>query len=598
MHRRVDLPSGGYLLFDYAEAFTIIDVNTGRFVGKSRLEDTILANNLEAAREVVRQLRLRDIGGMIVIDFIDMSPQKNRDAVIGCLQEELKKDRSKVYLTSISPLGLVEMTRQNVTDGVREIMTAACPTCTGEGRVLSKETIAIENLRTLRRHASLSSQEAFLVELDPEIASLMVGAGGSRLAELERSTGKHFSLVGVDNVPIERCSVTREGAAAEILAEAIPVAIGQELELEIAEPHMFQAADAVAFLEGGYRIVVAGSGPYLGERHTVRIDHADRHEAIATLLSSKPVSEVEMLALIDRRTDIHEPERRLGERVDLEDRSRRRQRRPAAPAKKPGTGGGEGGANGDRNKPRVRGHGRRRRRRRGRRRDAHVAQPAPPAARQRVGHRGGRERRGRRHGRRRHRGSRHRSRARRRGRRRRRLRRPRYGAPERGRHSGGAEEATPRTTRRQAAPEARCRRRRCAGGEAGGDDQPAADGAEAPIAEVAPVVDAAPPVEATAEPADGVAPKPRRRRTKAEIAAAAEAAATEAPAPADAEPAAAAAVAPRRARRTKAEIAAAAEAPVAEPEPEPAPVPVLPDPEAKPKRRRGIIKRLISADDD
>ena len=179
MHRRVDLPSGGYLLFDYAEAFTIIDVNTGRFVGKSRLEDTILANNLEAAREVVRQLRLRDIGGMIVIDFIDMSPQKNRDAVIGCLQEELKKDRSKVYLTSISPLGLVEMTRQNVTDGVREIMTAACPTCTGEGRVLSKETIAIENLRTLRRHASLSSQEAFLVELDPEIASLMVGPGGS-----------------------------------------------------------------------------------------------------------------------------------------------------------------------------------------------------------------------------------------------------------------------------------------------------------------------------------------------------------------------------------------------------------------------------------
>ena len=354
MHRRVDLPSGGYLLFDYAEAFTVIDVNTGRFVGKSRLEDTILANNLEAAREVVRQLRLRDIGGMIVIDFIDMSPQKNRDAVIACLQEELKKDRSKVYLTSISPLGLVEMTRQNVTDGVREIMTAACPTCSGEGRVLSKETIAIENLRTLRRHASLSNQEAFLVELDPEIAALMVGQGGSRLAELERSTGKHFSLVGVDNVPIERCSVTREGSAAEILAEAIPIAIGQELELEIAEPHMFQAADAVAFIEGGYRIVVAGAGPYLGERHTVRIDHADRHEAIAALMTAKPVSEEEMLALIDRRTDIHEPERRLGERVDLEDRSRRRQRRPAAPAKKPAAGGGDAGANGgDRNKPRV-----------------------------------------------------------------------------------------------------------------------------------------------------------------------------------------------------------------------------------------------------
>ena len=284
MHRRVDLPSGGYLLFDYAEAFTIIDVNTGRFVGKSRLEDTILANNLEAAREVVRQLRLRDIGGMIVIDFIDMSPQKNRDAVIGCLQEELKKDRSKVYLTSISPLGLVEMTRQNVTDGVREIMTATCPVCSGEGRVLSKETIAIENLRTLRRHASLSSQEAFLVELDPEIAALMVGPGGSRLAELERSTGKHFSLVGVDGVPIERCSVTREGAAADILAESIPVAVGQELELEISEPHMFQAADAVAFLDGGYRIVVAGSGSVPGRaphraHRPRRPRRGDRHAA-------------------------------------------------------------------------------------------------------------------------------------------------------------------------------------------------------------------------------------------------------------------------------------------------------------------------------
>ena len=601
MHRRVDLPSGGYLLFDYAEAFTIIDVNTGRFVGKSRLEDTILANNLEAAREVVRQLRLRDIGGMIVIDFIDMSPQKNRDAVIGCLQEELKKDRSKVYLTSISPLGLVEMTRQNVTDGVREIMTAACPVCSGEGRVLSKETIAIENLRTLRRHASLSNQEAFLVELDPEIASLMVGPGGARLTELERSTGKHFSLVGVDNVPIERCSVTREGAAAEILAEAIPVAIGQELELEIFEPHMFQAADAVSFLDGGYRIVVAGSGPYLGERHTVRIEHADRHEAIATLLTAKPVSEEEMLALIDRRTDIHEPERRLGERVDLEDRSRRRQqRRPPAAAKKSDPGAGDGGSNdgGDRNKPRV------------------------AAAATADGAEGGdAETRSSRNRRRRRRGS---------------------GSgiaaadtgvadgtvdvdiedldidldaiAEAGAEAGadddsdGADDGAAGEDGAPAGAKKRRRGRRggkrhrkpgAAAGQTGGTDGvgDADGGADVSVAvaeqvapaEAAPVAD---PVE------DGAAPKPRRRRTRAEIAAAAEAPATEGAAPAEAEPTAAAA--PRRTRRTKAEIAAAAEAAVADPEPAPLPatIPVLPDPESKPKRRRGIIKRLISADDE
>src|SRR5439155_9003959 len=132
LSRRVDLPSGGYLVFDYAEAFTVIDVNTGRFVGSrsktsgARLEDTITKNNLEAVEEVVRQLRLRDIGGIIVIDFIDMANPKNRQLVEDALKRELERDRTKTYVVEISPLGLVEMTRQNVTDGPREILTVAC----------------------------------------------------------------------------------------------------------------------------------------------------------------------------------------------------------------------------------------------------------------------------------------------------------------------------------------------------------------------------------------------------------------------------------------------------------------------------------------
>ncbi len=124
LNRRVDLPSGGYLIFDYAEAFTVIDVNTGRFVGSrskrngaGRLEDTITKNNLEAVKEVVRQLRLRDVGGIIVIDFIDMANPKNRQQVEDALRQELERDRTKTYVVEISPLGLVEMTRQNVTDG-------------------------------------------------------------------------------------------------------------------------------------------------------------------------------------------------------------------------------------------------------------------------------------------------------------------------------------------------------------------------------------------------------------------------------------------------------------------------------------------------
>ena len=136
LERRVDLPSGGYLVIDHTEALTVVDVNTGRYVGRKFLEDTILKTNLEACREVVRQLRVRDIGGIIVIDFIDMSRKENREAVLTTLQAELAKDRTKTYVVELSPLGLVEMTRQNITDGIRGIMTRPCPTCVGEGVVL------------------------------------------------------------------------------------------------------------------------------------------------------------------------------------------------------------------------------------------------------------------------------------------------------------------------------------------------------------------------------------------------------------------------------------------------------------------------------
>ena len=330
MHRRVDLPSGGYLLFDYAEAFTIIDVNTGRFVGKSRLEDTILANNLEAAREVVRQLRLRDIGGMIVIDFIDMAPQKNRDAVIACLQEELKKDRSKVYLTSISPLGLVEMTRQNVTDGVREIMTATCPTCHGEGRVLSKETIAIENLRTLRRHAVAVDARGVPGRARPGDRGAD-GRPGRLAAGGARADDRQALLAGRRRRGADRALQRhargqrgRDHGRGDRRCAWATSSSSSSPSRTCSRPPMRSRSSTAA--SGSWSPAAA---PTCGERHRLRIDHVDRHEAIAALLDAQPVTEEEMLALIDRRTDIHEPERRIGERVDLEDRSRRRQRAPA-----------------------------------------------------------------------------------------------------------------------------------------------------------------------------------------------------------------------------------------------------------------------------
>ena len=200
--RRVDLPSGGYLIFDYAEAFTVIDVNTGRFVGGrgknagGRLEDTITKNNLEAVKEVVRQLRLRDIGGIIVIDFIDMANPKNRATVEEALRTELERDRTKTYVVEISPLGLVEMTRQNVTDGPREVMTRKCPTCGGDGIVYSEASAAIDVERRLRALAAGSRAQAFRVELADPIASALVGPGARRLIELEALTKKRFFLEG------------------------------------------------------------------------------------------------------------------------------------------------------------------------------------------------------------------------------------------------------------------------------------------------------------------------------------------------------------------------------------------------------------------
>ena len=333
LNRRVDLPSGGYLIFDYAEAFTVIDVNTGRFVGKTgRLEDTITKNNIEAAREVMRQLRLRDIGGIIVIDFIDMEKAKNRAEVLSVLQAELGKDRTKTYLVEISPLGLVEMTRQNVTEGVRELLTSICPTCGGEGRVLSIDTMGVEAERKLRKLARSVASEAMLVKMNAKVASRLVGPGGERLIELERETGKWFTIEADGRIPLEELDVLKEGTRAEIDGTP-PVKDGEEVRLKIAEPHQFNLSDGVARV-GGYPVVVGGGISYVGQEHKVRIERAGRTTAYATLLDAKPKA----LEIPQDPAEFEIPEfdREIGERLELEDRSRNRRGRTARTTKKAG----------------------------------------------------------------------------------------------------------------------------------------------------------------------------------------------------------------------------------------------------------------------
>ncbi len=287
LSRRVDLPSGGYLMIDYAEALTVIDVNTGSFTGrgKGRLEDTITKVNVEAADEVVRQLRLRDIGGIIVIDFIDMARASNREQVLTTLRKALNEDKTKTYVVEVSPLGLVEMTRQNITDGVREILTKRCPTCDGEGVVESEETVAIDVLRHLRVLAADNPKpEAFLIRVNPKVARKLLEAD-SGLRELEEETGKHFHFEGGDALPLSTYQVTQEGTREEIERQALPFGVGDEVLVSIEEPHMYNVDDAVARVDS-YVVSVTGGGKHVGERRMVRIEEVGRSVATATLLDA------------------------------------------------------------------------------------------------------------------------------------------------------------------------------------------------------------------------------------------------------------------------------------------------------------------------
>jgi ribonuclease G len=281
-------------MIDYAEALTVIDVNSGSFVGRgkqARLEDTITRTNLEAAEAVVNELRLRDIGGIIVIDFIDMARARNRDAVLKTLRKTLDEDRTKTFTAEISKLGLVEMTRQNVTEGVREIMTRTCPVCNGDGVVLSEETIAIEFERRLRELAARAPRkiEAFLIRMHPHVSSQFTGNGARVLHALEAETGRHFHFTGSEGLPHDHFDIVLEGSDADVREQAIPFREGDEVLVTIVEPHMYEVDDAVAKVDG-YIISVVDGGAHVGEKRLVRIEEAGRSAATAVLVEGQPMS--------------------------------------------------------------------------------------------------------------------------------------------------------------------------------------------------------------------------------------------------------------------------------------------------------------------
>jgi ribonuclease G len=192
--QRVDLPTGGYIIIQPTEALVSIDVNTGRYTGKKDPESTILRTNLEASREVARQLRLRDIGGIIVVDFIDMETRGNRDKVLHELRTHLSRDRARTKAYAVSELGLIEMTRQRVRPSLWQSMTTDCPSCSGTGRVFRPEVVVRRMERSLKRAGADHKERQLAVRLHPEVAIYLVEQEPNFLRQLEKQTGLQLEV--------------------------------------------------------------------------------------------------------------------------------------------------------------------------------------------------------------------------------------------------------------------------------------------------------------------------------------------------------------------------------------------------------------------
>jgi ribonuclease G len=189
--RRVDLKSGGYLIVDQTEALTTVDVNTGGFVGARNFDETIFKTNLEAAQAIARQMRLRNLGGIIIVDFIDMQRTEHREAVLAELHKQLARDRVKTMAGTFSQLGLVEMTRKRTQEGLDRYLMEACPTCTGTGVIRSRNTTLFEILREIRRESARQpSLSSVYVNTGPALADLLYGEGYTDLDAVEKAIGK------------------------------------------------------------------------------------------------------------------------------------------------------------------------------------------------------------------------------------------------------------------------------------------------------------------------------------------------------------------------------------------------------------------------
>jgi ribonuclease G len=194
LNRRVDMKSGGYLIIDQTEALTTVDVNTGGFVGARNFDDTVFKTNLEAAQVIARQLRLRNLGGIIIVDFIDMTREAHREAVLAEFRKQLARDRVKTMAGGFSSLGLVEMTRKRTRESLAHLLSETCPACDGRGQVKTARSLCYDILREILREARAFNPREFRVVASPKVVELFLDEESQHLAGLSDFIGKPISL--------------------------------------------------------------------------------------------------------------------------------------------------------------------------------------------------------------------------------------------------------------------------------------------------------------------------------------------------------------------------------------------------------------------
>ena len=247
--RKVWLKSGGYLIIDQSEALTAVDVNTGRYVGKRDLEDTVLKTNLEAVKEAVHQLRFRNIGGLIILDLIDMETTENREKVYRALQDALRQDKAKTNILKISELGLVEMTRKRTRENLVQQLCEPCAHCQGRGYVLSRESVTYKVLREIRNDLPRFCGRRIAVAVNPRVAEVLLGAERESLAEMEEKLGRsievrampgvhqeHFEVIALDEGPPVSLRLPWLGLGEDTPADAEPILFSEPFEDELPAP--------------------------------------------------------------------------------------------------------------------------------------------------------------------------------------------------------------------------------------------------------------------------------------------------------------------------------------------------------------------------